>query len=296
MEGGGFDALFRRICSPTSSRVAARKSSFRSRRKTASRRYAALCGKSERILEEAESRRKAAKGRPMAVSEVKTKQTNRLVRRPFYEFSRQELEGIVQRWYAKAKPEAIETAQFLFNLRGPEDRADELRRLEKQLESLERRSPTADDIDLLSQIRVMIEEAGGCITAVRPAGFTDTHVWLMSTVREAMLSINRACSSVLETGILPAVEKPMQIVQQSPVMIAATVPSVTLEELIQQFDSDPKNQDWEPKTRDEFKLIYDLLRECIGCCDSEKAGEGHERPLYPDASQDLDETIDFAQL
>lgn len=240
--------------------------------------YADVLRVSEQVFEEAAALQKASNGRKSGIPHDSKK---RLERRPFHEFSRAELHHILHRWYLQAKAAALEERRFDFNVCTPEERQDEIATLKGQLDGLQKRNGENGDRESYATVRRLIENAGGELEWPDRASFLEKKIWFEAMVRECLISLKCYALSILETGTPPAVEFiPPEFGTRTHDNIPA---SISLNELIRRFESEPNRGDVKPKTRDEFQLVYRMLREAVG----------EETPIAAISREKIKELQDF---
>ena len=223
--------------------------------------YADALRESERIIDEAAATAKAANGREAEPPKQTGHRTEALSGRPLHKFTQAELQILVHQWYLKSKAETLGEARFVFGMCDQEDRQSELAKLDSQLACLERRNGASPDLETNRQVRTIIEAAGGFVNWWHPASFLHTHSWFTSVVREGLISLNRYAQAIIETGSPPTLELSLS----TPAMaVEKTSISISLDSLMERFEKDPNRNHVKQKTRDEFQLVYRMLRESIG--------------------------------
>ena len=220
---------------------------------------------SERVLAEARATAKAGGVANGGMAGKKATARALVTKRPLREFSKPELQGLVQRWYLRAMGDALERSRSMFNFGEPEERKRALAELDSELASLERREGAVLDVWTTPTKRAIIEAAGGYITAGHPGAFMETNMWFTAIVREALIRLNRYSFGIQQTGTPPSLEDSTPELSSSAlVRVSNAAPSITLDELLEKFDKDPDRAHIKPKTRDEYRLVYAMLREAVG--------------------------------
>lgn len=224
---------------------------------------------SERVLDEARARKDAgasAVRNDFKLTHGKKPTSRELVtKRGFGEFTKAELMAIVQRWYSQTQEKNLERCRFTFNFGDSESKKHALADLDTQLFSLERRDSAEPDFEVFRMIREMVESAGGYVSITKDGGEIDLHLWFVAVVRERLIQLNRFSRGILETGVPPLFvdASPEFAIAQSGASLGGK-PSASLDDLILRFDKDPSHEHLKQKTRDEFKLVYAMLREFVG--------------------------------
>ena len=215
---------------------------------------------SERLLEEA--RQRAKTGFPIKHQNGVAKDS--LKKRPLSAFSKEELTCLVQKWYLKAQAEALEVNRAIFSSADAEERRETLSELELELAKLEGRD-TQPNFEPYRVMREIMEEAGGYLEAFTPGNKVIEQMWFLAVVKEALIRRALFAQGVLTRGIPPVFEDASPELSTVALAKAANAPaSITLDQLIERFEKDPSREEVKPKTRDEFKLVYAMLREAIG--------------------------------
>ncbi|MCW0216892.1 MAG: site-specific integrase, partial [Prosthecobacter sp.] len=230
-------------------------------RRQLSKLYAEALRESDRVIDEAGALAKASNGRSVDATKPTGKREEALTRRPLHEFTRSELHVLVHRWYLKAKEDVLAEAHFIFGMCESDERQAELLKLDQQLRCLQRRDGEYADLETFRQAREIVEEAGGSVNWWSPAPFAETHSWFIASVREGLISLNGYARGIIENGTPPDSGHLL-----TPPVEASPAPptSISLNELMKRFDSDPNREHVKKKTRDEFQLVYRMLREFVG--------------------------------
>lgn len=224
----------------------------------------------DRILDEAKAQARMREGsfETSFRSQTEKRGTSRqlLAKRPLEGFSKGELMTLVQKWFLSAKQDALERYRGIYHFDEKSDRERALSELAAQLSSLQKQDGAKPDFDAFAVRRRIIEDAGGFISGFYPGDAVETHaVWFTGIVREGLIRLNGFARTILETGVPPALDG------GSPELTASVqhgsgceVHSITLDELIERFEREPKRENVKQKTRDEFRLVYSMLRDVVG--------------------------------
>lgn len=220
---------------------------------------------SERLLEEAKQRKKAAGGENVFTESQRENQgaKDSLKRRPVEKFSRAELVTLAHRWFAGEWQAWLDKYQKRPALMNGTERQQEAEKLETEIEALIS-GEVFQEQRLAALRRQIIEDAGGYMTLRRSHSAWDAYAEFGSLVLEGALAVRRLAVAFLRTGQPPAMEH--LALRLAPMVkdAAKAASSVSLDSLIERFSKDPKRNDLKPKTRDEFALVCGVLREMLG--------------------------------
>lgn len=205
------------------------------------------------------------KSRAAAALEAKRKRS-----KVFSQYSEREINFLVTRWYKDALRATEEHYREIFAFNSPEDRRETLCELAEVANSLHGLSPEMDQFLISRKVSQILEEED-C---------EEPHDWLKNPqlrrfyalVLEGMISLNRIAAYLVENGEMPPqvqrfdgfIPQATIFAQGSSGNAPANGPSITLDELIERFENEPKRQSLRKATRKEYQLIYRALREQIG--------------------------------
>lgn len=220
---------------------------------------------SERLLEEARQRQKAAGGENVFTESQRgnSGEKDSLKRRPVESFSRAELVTLAHRWFAGEWLAWMEKYQKRPALMNGAERKQEAEKLEAEIEAL-MTGDVFQEQRLAAQRREIIEEAGGLMTLRRSPSEWEAYADFSSLILEGMLAVRRLAVAFLRTGQPPAMEH--LALRLAPMVkdTAKAAASVSLDALIDRFSKDPKRKGLKAKTRDEFAIVCRVLRELLG--------------------------------
>lgn len=217
---------------------------------------------SERLLEEAQKRADSVPARTPAVV-MRNAPPDSIKLRSATDFSDPELDSIFQSWFLKSQTDTLENARFLFHHGDSLEREAALEAIEAKLRSLQRRLGAPASLTVMAQVRSLIESAGGVIPHLqKPDGMLKV-AGFEAKIREGMIRQAVMEREILTTGILPKLESASLLPEPIPPPAAQRAKSITLNELISRFENDP-SRSVTPKTRDEFQIVFQTLRELLG--------------------------------
>ena len=227
---------------------------------------------SERLIENAKAQASAAASAATAVKlRGKGDSTNTareaMAPRPFSEFSEAELETLIHRWFLARQAEALEKFRLIFNFGELDERKEALATLDRELAGWELRGESGNlrNAEVYRVCREILETAGGSVTFFKPVSAMFRWSKFVSLVRESLILLNRYSHGILQNGSPPSHESTSPELSAS--RLAASVRSVgtvRVRELIEKFENEPNRSHVKPKTRDEFKLVYQMLIEFVG--------------------------------
>jgi integrase len=231
-------------------------------------RYAAALARSEHEIAHACGKIEAAarEGRPQVhpgyreSRRLAARKAARRRAREFAQYSEPEVNRLLLNWFERKERQVETTYRDAFTLNGAEERLEFIQELSEIEGYLLGRQPPLNDM-LISQEARAILDADDCEPPrnwLEDAGFRRFY----GLLAEGLLRLNRMAVAFLKTGEMPR-ESPFQLPSNLPIATAAPA-GITLEELIQRFENDPKRQHLREATRAEYKLIYRALREQLG--------------------------------
>lgn len=188
-----------------------------------------------------------------------------LTKRPLERFTRDELTRLTQSWYAEAHRQTLARYRLLFGEGDSDDRHRAREAVQNELDSLQRKSGASVDLLTPATKRQIVEQAGGVGHHVKSAGFVLVDSYFSQLVREGLIRLRLYALGILETGLPPKLDETTPEFAAEPSNTARTEkPSISVNELIERFKNDPERQHIKPKTRDEFELVYKLMRDAFG--------------------------------
>lgn len=223
---------------------------------------------SERLLEEARLRKTAAASGNITPKTRPPKEAPKdsIKRRAAHEFSEGELRTIGQRWYSTERAETVEQALVVFNFGDADERHLALEDNKKRLDSLQRVSGAAFSHQVPALLRELVEKAGGFLSHLPPYPEFMKVASLEMSLRQGLIELALLEKEILTTGLAPKLEPTLTtlVSSETPVQTVKAPATITLDELITRFDGDFDRENLQPKTRDEAKLVFGILRELLG--------------------------------
>ncbi len=219
---------------------------------------------SDLVLDKAKTLMKAG-NRPAKTEGDKTPVKALLSKRPAEQFTRDELTRLTQAWYAEAEGQTLARYRRLFSEGDRDDRREARETVQNELDSLQRKDGASVDLLTPATKRQIVEQAGGIVHHVKSAAFVLVDSYFSQLVREGLIRLRLYAQGILETGLPPKLDETTpELAAMSRKAASVEKPSISVNELIERFQSDPERQHIKPKTRDEFKLVYKLMRDAFG--------------------------------
>lgn len=248
------------------------------KRQEALKPYAVALARSEHEIEQAREKINTAaeKGRPVVrLSRIERRQlaaekAKKKRARVFSQYTEREIDFLVSRWFEEGRRETERYYRDVFVLNSPEEREGVLRDLGLEEQSLMGVDWEMNRLLISREVSAILDDED----CEAPRDWLNNPQFrrFYGLVLEGLLQFNKIAVSLVESGKMPPqFQRLAAFVPQGGAPIAVmsnggTVngPSITLDELIERFEKEPRRQSLREDTRKEYKHIYRALREQIG--------------------------------
>jgi hypothetical protein len=185
--------------------------------------------------------------------------------RTFCQYQEADILNLVSRWFQKKAREAEDVYGGSFAINNADEREEIVKDLDEQWRYLMGELQPMDELVGFGEVRTILEEED---CALPPDCLEDPLFRkFYGLVRQGLIRLNQIAISLVTTGRLPESQNGKTNLEAAfdvfPSNGTATK-SITLDELIDRFEHDPRRQYLREATREEYQLIYRALREHIG--------------------------------
>ena len=184
--------------------------------------------------------------------------------RVFCQYNESAILDLVSRWFRKEVRKTEDLYRHSFALNNAEEREEILKDLDNELAYLRGELEPMDGLIGFREVQLILEEED---CAIPPDCLQDQlFLKFYGLVRQGLLRLNEISVALIETGTLPQSRNGENDLAIPSAVFASNGPirSITLDELIERFEHDPRRQHLREATREEYQLIYRGLREQIG--------------------------------